>query len=84
MYIEFFGIPRQRAGVPKLELHASNLGELLAAVAARLPTLAEFITADRLHSTLVANLNGDHFISDPATPLVNDDCVIILSADVGG
>ena len=32
----------------------------------------------------VANLNGDRFVSDPATPLGEDDCVLILSADAGG
>lgn len=84
MFIEFFGIPRERAGVPKLEVRANNLGELLATIASRIPTLAEFITANRLNTTLLANLNGDHFISDPATPLADHDCVIFLSADAGG
>ena len=39
---------------------------------------------DRLHPAFVANLNGDRFVSDPATPLGDDDCVLILSADAGG
>jgi molybdopterin converting factor small subunit len=84
MCIEFFGIPRQRAGVPKLEAHADTLGQLLGTLVAQMPPLGEFITIDRLHSAFLANLNGDRFISDPATPLVDDDCVIILSADAGG
>ena len=84
MHIEFFGIPRQRAGVSELEVHADTLGDLLETISVRMPQLAEFITANRLHSTFVANLNGDQFISDPGTPLVDDDCVIILSADAGG
>jgi molybdopterin converting factor small subunit len=84
MYIEFFGIPRERAGVPKLEVHADTLGQVLGILAAQIPSLGEFITLDRLHSEFVANLNGDRFINDPRTPLVDDDCVIILSADAGG
>jgi molybdopterin converting factor small subunit len=84
MCIEFFGIPRQRAGVPKLKAHADTLGQLLGTLVAQMPALGEFITIDRLHSAFLANLNGDRFISDPATPLVDDDCVIILSADAGG
>jgi molybdopterin converting factor small subunit len=38
----------------------------------------------RLHSSLAANLNGDRFISDPATRLEDGDRVLILSSDVGG
>ena len=49
-----------------------------------MPDLAELIAVDRLHPSLVASLNGDRFISDPGTPLGDDDCVLILSADAGG
>ena len=84
MHVEFFGIPRQRAGVAKLEVHADTLGNLLGTIVTEMPPFGEFITADRLHSTFLANLNGDQFISDPGTPLGDDDCVIILSADAGG
>ena len=82
--IEFFGIPRQRAGIPKLEVRADTLGQLLGRLVAQMPPFGEFITVDRLHSAFLANLNGDRFISDPGTPLGDDDCVIILSADAGG
>jgi molybdopterin converting factor small subunit len=84
MHVEFLGVPRQRAGISELEVHADTLGQLLGMLAAQKPPLGEFIAADRLHSAFVANLNGDQFISDPRTPLVDDDCVIILSADAGG
>jgi molybdopterin converting factor small subunit len=49
-----------------------------------MPGLAELIVVDRLHPSLAANLNGDRFIRDPATPLGDDDRVLILSADAGG
>ena len=84
MYVEFYGIPRERAGTASLEVAAETLGELLGTLAVQIPSLGELIAKDRLRSALVANLNGDHFVSDPATPLDRHDCVLILSADAGG
>ena len=84
MHVEFFGVPRHCAGVPKLEIQADTLGQLLRKLAAQMPALAQFIAMDQLHSAFVANLNGDRFVSDPLTLLLDDDCVIILSADAGG
>jgi molybdopterin converting factor small subunit len=84
MHVEFFGVPRLRAGISGLEMHADTLGQLLGGLAAQVPSLAGFIALNRLHPTFVANLNGDRFVSDPATPLSKDDCVLILSADAGG
>ena len=84
MQIEFFGVPRERAGVPELELHADTLGQLLAMLAERLPSLSAIIHDNRLHPAFVANLNGDRFVTDPDTPLRRDDCVLFLSADAGG
>jgi molybdopterin converting factor small subunit len=84
MHVEFFGVPRERAGIPGLELHADTLGQLLGLLAERMPSLSEIIENDRLHPAFVANLNGDRFVTDPATPLRADDSVLILSADAGG
>ena len=84
MHVEFFGVPRERAGVAELELQADTLGQLLAALAVRVPSLGELITADRLRPSFAANLNGDTFVSDPRTPLSEHDRVLILSADAGG
>jgi molybdopterin converting factor small subunit len=84
MYVEFLGVPRERAGVSELEVQADTLGQLLSALAARIPGFAELITADRLHPSIAANLNGDEFVSDPRTSLGKDDRVLILSADAGG
>jgi len=84
MHVEFFGVPRERAGVPELEVHADTLGQLLSMLADRLPSLSEIIEDDRLHPAFVANLNGDRFVTDPGTPLRADDSVLILSADAGG
>jgi sulfur-carrier protein len=84
MRVEFFGIPRERAGVDQLELQARTLGELLGLLAARFPSLRELVQNDSLRSPVLANLNGDRFVSDPATQLNEADCVLILSADAGG
>ena len=84
MYIEFLGIPRERAGVSEIEVDATSLGQALIRVAMRLPRLADLIEGDRLHRSIAANLNGDQFICDPATPLAAGDRLLILSADAGG
>jgi len=76
MRVEFFGIPRERAGVPQMEVEAETLGQLFAKLEERFPSFAE--------PTFATNLNGERFVSDPATPLGQEDCVLILSADAGG
>jgi molybdopterin converting factor small subunit len=84
MRVEFLGIPRERAGIPSLDLEADTLGQLLSALEERLPSLGCLVEAGRLHSSCRANLNGDTFVSDPRTRLSATDCVLILSADAGG
>jgi molybdopterin converting factor small subunit len=84
MHVEFLGVPRQRAGVSEMDVRADTLGQLLGTLAEQIPPLRELIAVDRLHSSFVANLNGDQFVSDPGTRLHESDCVLILSADAGG
>jgi molybdopterin converting factor small subunit len=88
MHIQFFGVPRARAGLSGLELNAETLGELLTTLAAQIPSFGKFIGTDEqgshLHPAFVANLNGDRFVRDPRTPLAENDCLMILSADAGG
>jgi molybdopterin converting factor small subunit len=84
MYVEFLGIPRERAGISELQLEARTLGEVLALVATRFPRFGELLRDGRLHPSIAANLNANQFISDPRTPLGADDRLLILSADAGG
>lgn len=84
MHVEFFGIPRDRAGVAELDIDAATLGDALDVLAARLPRLSDLIADRRLHRALAASLNGETFISDPSTPLSGDDHLLIFSADAGG
>jgi len=84
MHVEFLGIPRERAGVPEVEIEAETLGQLLGTLAIRFPELRELITERGLHPSVAANLNGDEFVSDPTRLLAANDHVILLSADAGG
>jgi len=84
MHVEFLGIPRQRAGVAQLQIEATTLRQALSVVRMQVPALQELITADGLHPSLAANLNGDYFVNDLDTSLKEDDHLLILSADVGG
>ena len=84
MYVEFLGIPRERAGVSEVEVDAATLGQLLTALATRFPAFGSLMSRDGLHPSLAANLNGDEFVSDPDTRLAKDDHILVLSADVGG
>jgi molybdopterin converting factor small subunit len=84
MYVEFLGIPRERSGISELEIEADTLGQLLGALAQRFPAFDGLIAAGRLHPSIVANLNGDEFVTDPQTRLADDDHLLILSSDVGG
>jgi molybdopterin converting factor small subunit len=84
MYVEFLGVPRQRAGLSELEVQAETLGQMLSVLSARLPGFADLVALDRLHPSIAANLNGDRFVTDPGTALCADDHVLILSADAGG
>ena len=84
MHVEFLGIPRERAGVADLDIEADTLGALLHELAVRFPDLRELVPNGALHPSIVANLNGDEFVSDPDLELAEDDHLLILSADVGG
>jgi len=84
MRVELLGIARERAGVAELEVEVDTLGDLLATISTKYPAFAELVTAEGLQSAVVANLNGDRFISDPRTPLHKGDSVLLLSNDAGG
>jgi molybdopterin converting factor small subunit len=84
MYVEFLGIPRERAGISEMELKAKTFGHVLREISARCPGLSELITPEGLHPSIAANLNGDEFVKSLDTRLTEDDRLLILSADVGG
>jgi len=83
--VELFGIPRQRAGVAKTHAEGTRLDEVLNDLERRFPRLAEeCIARGLLQAGTLANLNGQKFVSDPATALTSGDSLLVLSADAGG
>ena len=84
MYVEFLGIPRERAGIAELHVDADTLGQLLRTLVASYPGLRDLINDAAFHPSVAANLNGDAFVTDPGTRFSPNDHLLILSADVGG
>lgn len=84
--IEFYGIPRQRAGVASIEVDAATVGAALQEAAELLPHFASDCLdgRGRLRAGYLANRNGQAFTTNPEEPLQSGDSLLILSADVGG
>lgn len=83
--VEFYAIPRQRAGVASIDASAGTLGGVLVDVGRRLPDFArECLEGDCLKRGYIANINGQQFIRDTHAELHDGDSLLILSADLGG
>ena len=83
--VEFFGIPRARAGLAQTPAEGETLGELVEFLSLKFPALGECCFEGKcFRPGYVANLSGDRFTSDPTTPLSPGDSVLILSLDAGG
>ena len=83
--VEFYGIPRERAGVSTARVEAAQLGQVLQALASCYPRLQETcLTGGSLRPGYIASVNGRHFAADPTTPLQPGDVLLIFSADAGG
>ena len=83
--IEFFGIPRERAGVAACEVEAHTLADALRATGKLYPLFATAcLDDDKLQPGYLANINGTCFTNNPGTMLKEGDAVLVLSADVGG
>jgi molybdopterin converting factor small subunit len=87
--VEFFGIARLWAGVGHVEVELAAgkacLTDILDSLAERLPAFRQSCLAGgRLDAALICNIDGQRFITDPATPIADRQTVLILSADAGG
>ena len=83
--VEFYGIPRARAGVSATTATGNSLGEVLCDLSSRFPLLAETcFEGSHLRSGFTVNLGGDRFVTDPETPLANGDTLLLMTLDVGG
>jgi molybdopterin converting factor small subunit len=83
--VEFYGLPRARAGRPELAVEAATAADALAAAAAVCPGLAGLVAADgRLSPHYLVSLDGTRFLTDLAEPLPAGTRLVVLSADAGG
>jgi molybdopterin converting factor small subunit len=83
--VEFYGVPRQRAGRAELTVVASTVAELLDAVERDCPGLAGLRRPDgRLAAHYLLSVEGRQFVTDARQELRPGDRVLLLSADAGG
>ena len=83
--IEFYGVPRLRAGTKLMRLEAATVGQALRELGRAYPALEDSVLRQgTIREAYKLSLNGDRFISDPETPLTDGDVLLLLSADVGG
>ena len=84
--VEFFGIPRQRAGRAELLVRrAGTAAEVLEAVQRECPQLADLVKPrGGLSGHYLLSLEGKEFITDLQQPLPPGSRVLLLSADAGG
>jgi molybdopterin converting factor small subunit len=83
--VEFYGVPRQRAGQAELTVEARSVGELLRAVEDRCPDLKGLLQSDgRLSPHYLLSIDGERFVASASEPIEAGTRVVLLSADPGG
>jgi molybdopterin converting factor small subunit len=87
--VEFFGIPRVRAGLERVDVpvmkKTAMLSEVLASLAQRLPGFAEScMQGDRLSEHCIASIDGAQFLGAEDIEIEDHRTIILLSADAGG
>jgi hypothetical protein len=83
--IELYGVPRLRAGTSLLRVEANSVGQALVELGRVCPALNETVVChEAVRPAYKLSLNGERFVSDPRTPLLEGDVLLLLSADVGG
>jgi molybdopterin converting factor small subunit len=83
--VEFFGVPRQRAGRAELTVTARTIGEALSAIESACPGLACLVQpSGRLASHYLLSVDGREFAADPRRPVKPGERLLLLSADAGG
>lgn len=83
--VEFFGIPRQRAGRAELLVANGTIRETLLAIEQACPKLHGILLPDdRVSPQYLLSINGREFVSDMQKTLDPGDHFLLLSADAGG
>ena len=78
--VEFYGLPRERAGVGEVAVGPGSVREVLSSVAVALPRLRPLL--DGPHVLL--SIDGERFVEDLDEPLAHGSRLLVLSADAGG
>lgn len=83
--VEFFGIPRRRAGRAELRLPVATVAGVLSALRQHCPGLHDLLRPDgRLTGHYLLSLEGQRFLTDLEEPLRPGAHLLLLSADAGG
>ena len=83
--VEFFGIPRHRAGRAELTVAAGTVGQALAEVIRECPGLGELVLPDgRLAPHYLLSVGGRVFVKELDLPVGPGTRLLLLSADAGG
>jgi hypothetical protein len=83
--VEFYGVPRLRAGRAELRVPAGPVSEVLAAVERSCPGLAGLVRpGGGLDPHYLVSLDGRRFVTDGRESVRPGERVLLLSADAGG
>jgi hypothetical protein len=86
--VEFFGIPRQRAGVAQLEIPCESslsLASVLSQLESRFPDLAaECFRDGMLQEGYIASVDGRKFVASADLEVRSGQSLLIMSSDAGG
>jgi hypothetical protein len=83
--VEFFGVPRLRAGRTELAVPSGSVAELLAAIEKECPGLEGLRQADGgLSPHYLLSLDGHAFLTDWQQEIHPGSRILLLSADAGG
>ncbi|WP_435010933.1 hypothetical protein P12x_002223 [Tundrisphaera lichenicola] len=83
--VELYGVPRLRAGTGLVSLEAADVGSAMIELGRACPALeGSVLMGDRVHPAYKLSLNGDRFVDEPGTALLEGDVLLLLAADVGG
>ena len=83
--VELLGLAQRYAGCSQLRCAGSTLEQVLCDIAAQCPGFAARCRpGELLPEGLIVCVNERRFTHDPLIPILPDDRVLLLSADIGG
>jgi molybdopterin converting factor small subunit len=78
--VEFYGLPRERAGVSEVAVGPGSLREVLSSVTEALPRLRPLLEG----GSIQLSIDGERFVEDLDEPVADGTRLLVLSADAGG